>query len=236
MPPNDAVLVKWWPTTQSIDLVRGPIEHVADATKTEFRRFAGRSPITSAWKEFADLDGVFSAAPHFANVVTFIAVLPTRSDWVALWNNCFLCNGYESLCWCLTRNHGLTSVHWSAHDETTSFQAGSHFTHRRWHEGQSHERSVACIREDQRWIFGATGEPLPEEDITAYSARRNRDRLGESRVMDLLARLGAAPWTEAFYAVPGSPVLLLSRDLPPAATTRDRDAVLKPQLIAPAAP
>ena len=226
MPPNESILRGWWPTTQAIDLVRGPVERVADATETEFRRFAGDAPVATAWKEFADLNGVFSAAPHFANTVTFIAVLPTKSDWVALWNNSFLCDGYDSLCWCLTRNHGLTTVHWSAHDEPTTFQPGSQFTHRHWRGGQLDERSVACIREDRRWLFVETGEPLPEEETSAYSVRRKQDRLGERGIMGLLSRLGAAPWTEAFYSVPGRPVLLLSRELPPAATTRDRGTIL----------
>jgi hypothetical protein len=35
-----------------------------------------------------------------------------------LWNNSFLCDGYDSLCWCLTSHHDLTTIHW-AHAGTT---------------------------------------------------------------------------------------------------------------------
>ena len=229
MPPSDVILREWWPSTQSIDLVRGSVERVAAAVEIEFRRFAGSAPVNSDWKEFDTLDGVFSSPAYFTNVVTFIAVLPTKSDWVALWNNSFLCDGYDSLCWCLTRNHEMTTLHWSAHDDTTTFQPGSQLTHRRWHNGKVDERSVACIRQDRRWLFVESGEPIPEEDTQAYSARRKHERLGEASLMDLLLRLGAAPWTAAFYSVPGRPVFLLFRGLPPAAITRSRDAVLGPQ-------
>ena len=47
-----------------------------------------------------------------------------------------------------------------------------------------------------------SGEPLPEEDLPAYSARRKRDRLQEQGMLKLLDRLGARPWEDEFY-LPG---------------------------------
>lgn len=228
MPPANATLRKWWPTTQSIDLVKGPIRDVAEAVSTEFRRFSGDADIVGRWTAVPDLDAVFSSAPHFANVVTFIAVLPTCSEWVGLWNNSFLCDGYDALCWNLTRTYRHTTMHWSAHDDSTTFQPGVSFTHRAWRDGGVGARSVACIRQDRRWLFEQAGEPLPEEDVSSYLARRTQDRLDEVRLMKLLAKLGADPWSGSFYAVPAEPVFLLSRPLPPRATTRSRQDVLRP--------
>jgi hypothetical protein len=220
MPPRDSALKEWWPTTQSLDLVFGASDAVADAVATEFRRFAGDAKVTFERKEFADLNGVFLAAPHFSNVVTFVAILPTTSDWTVMWNNSFLCNGYDALCWCLTKHHDLTTIHWSAHDEWTTFQSGSQFTHRAKRDGQVVERSVACIQQDRKWIFAETGEPLEEEDTAAYLARKKRDRLNEPRIIGFLEKLGAKPWDASFYSFSHAPVFLLSRPLPPKATTK----------------
>jgi hypothetical protein len=46
------------------------------------------------------------------------------------------------------------------------------------------------------------GEPLPEEELPAYSARRKRDRLNEQGILKLLGRLGAWQWDDDFY-LPG---------------------------------
>src|SRR5262249_12907394 len=121
---------EWWPATQSLDLVEGPVKEVAAAVHAEVRRFLQLEIVSSAWKTFSGLDAAFGSASEFANVPTLYLVLPTRSKWSALWNNSFLCDGYDSLCYCLTKNHGLRTLHWSAHDQSTSFQPGAQFTHR----------------------------------------------------------------------------------------------------------
>src|SRR5262249_39280380 len=138
----------------------------------------------------------------FTNVPTVYFVLPTRSDWSVLWYNSFLCDGYDSLCWCLATNHALTTMHWRSSDEDAVFQAGSSFTFRRPSESRLSERSGYCGKNDERWEFHAVGEPLPEEHLQAYSARRKRDRLHEQGMLKLLERLGARPWQDEFY-LPG---------------------------------
>jgi hypothetical protein len=211
---------KWWPTTQSLDLVEGPLDAVATAVETEVRRFLGGEAVVAAWESFADLDAAFRAAAEFANVPTFYLVLPSRSRWTVLWNNSFLCDGYDSLCWCLTQNHGLTTVHWSAHDEWTTFQSGASFHYRRMEGATMLERSVSASQEDKRWIFFEDGTPLPEEDLAAYGAKRKRDRFNETLMSRLLLRLGASPWSEDFYALPEQPSFVVRRPRPPASVLR----------------
>lgn len=221
------VIQKWWPTTQSLDLVEGSTRDVAAALETELRRFLAGEPVAGDWKHGLTLDQAFREADDFANVPTVFLVLPTRSRWSVLWNNSFLSNGYDSLCHCLTLRHGLTSVHWSAHDVTTTFQAGATFCHRRLAAGAVHERTVAIAREDARWSFFQSGEPLPEEAVEDYSARRVRDRLDEHGMTRLLGRLGAHPWQDDFYALGEQPVFVARRTHPPATVSRkSRDRVL----------
>jgi hypothetical protein len=157
--------------------------------------------VTCTWDRLPTLDAAFREAPHFTNVPTFLLVLPTRSRWVALWNNSYLCDGYDSLCSNLTARHRLTTLHWGAHDSSTSSQPGAFFTHRKWMDSGVQERAVYVAVNDGRWSFGQSGEPLPEEDLALYSARRKADRLNERRVSELLKRLGADPWDEEFYAI-----------------------------------
>jgi hypothetical protein len=84
------------------------------------------------------------------------------------------------------------------------------------------ERSVHAGQEDTRWTFDASGEPLPEEDVASYRARRKRDRLNETVVIQLLGRLGASPWSEEFYALPEQRSFVLRRPEAPATVIRRR--------------
>ena len=201
MPIRSDVIQRWWPTTQSLDLVLGATDAVAAAAEAEIRRFVDGARVVASWERFPDLESAFRAAPHFTNSPSVFLVLPTRSPWTVLWNNSFLCDGYDSLCWNLTTRHGFRTLHWEAHDEQTTMQPGASFTHRAMRDDALIERSVYAAQEDTRWLFHAVGEPLPEEDQAAYAARRKRDRLNESAMVQLLARLGAHPWAEDFYAL-----------------------------------
>jgi hypothetical protein len=227
MPPERSTLRSWWPTTQSLDLVYGDIAAVAAALEVEFARFAESENIRTGWHRFGTLEAAFQSAPIFTNVVTHIVALPTRSNWVVLWNNSFLCSGYDSLCWCLTTRHKFRTLHWSAHDEWTTFQSGASFTHRQFDGASVVERSVASTQEDKRWIFHESGPLLPEEESADYTARKRRDRLNEKTLTALLERLGAEPWSDAFYDLEGKDAFVLSRPVPPKAISRTADQVIK---------
>jgi hypothetical protein len=217
---------KWWPTTQALDLVEGSLEAVAAAVHAEVARFTATEPIESSFESFENLDVAFEAAPDFANVPTFYLVLPSHSKWSVLWNNSFLCDGYDSLCHCLTKNHRLTTVHWSAHDEWTTFQSGAQFLYRRADGSNVIERTVQAAQTDDRWDFFQIGQPLPEEDTQLYTARRKRDRLNEEYLLQLLTRLGASPWSESFYALPGRCFVIRRSAAPAKIIKRRREDVL----------
>ena len=219
---RSGAIQRWWPTTQSLDLVVGGVQEVGAAVETEVKRFIEGERLVTSWNSYPSLDAAFRAAPEFANVPTFYLALPSRSRWTVLWNNSFLCDGYDSLCWCLTMKHGLTTMHWSAHDEWTTVQSGAGFTHRRWDGSKIIERTVHAAQEDRRWTFHESGEPLLEEDLSSYRAKRKRDRLNESAIVQLLDRLGAAPWSEDFYALPEQRCFVAHRPEAPATVIRRR--------------
>lgn len=227
MPPADPTIRKWWPTTQSLDLVEGSVREVGEAVQAELSRYVTGDRIVAGWFQFPDLNTAFSSAPDFENVPTHILVLPTRSKWSVLWYNTFLCNGYDSLCWNLASNYRFTTVHWSAHDELTTFQSGTHFIHRRHDGAEVIERTVQATQQDKRWHFYAIGRPLEEENVVEYDAKRKRDRLNERSLLSLLGRLGAKPWSEDFYAFPEQETFVIRRQsVSPSAARRSRDEVL----------
>lgn len=227
MPPTDPSLRAWWPTTQSLDLIKAPIEDAAAAVDAELTRILNNSALSRNWREVRSLDQVFSGAPTFTNVPTYFALLSSRSPWTVMWNNSFLCDGYSSLCWCITAHQGLPTLHWSSHDDWTTFQSGSIFQHCRKDGDEVAKRHVQAAQEDSRWTFFQSGEPLPEEDVPGYEARKKSDRLNETRVMELLNRLGARPWREDFYDLPGRIFVMERLDMPSTISRRSRDDVLK---------
>ena len=215
-----SAIASCWPSTQSLDLVQASAEVTAHAVKNELCRFLGAEPIEGRWVAAASIDQAIKSCAEFTNVPTYFLVLPTKSRWSVLWNNSFLCDGYDSLCHCLTKNHGLTTLHWSAHDQDTTFQSGAAFAYRMSINGAVTERSVYCGREDDRWTFHEVGAPLPEEDLLAYGSRRKRDRLNEGVLLSFIERLGAKPWDETFYDLPSQQCYVLQRTSYPQAITR----------------
>ena len=209
-----------------IGLSGSSVREVGEAVQAEITRYVTGDRIVAGWFQFPDLNA-FSSAPDFENVPTFILVLPTRSRWSVLWYNTFLCNGYNSLCANLTSNYRLTTVHWSAHDERTTFQSGARFIHRRRDGTEVIKRTVQAAQQDKRWHFYAIGQPLEQESLAQYDAKRKRDRLNEQSLLSLLGRLGAEPWSEDFYALPEEETFVVRRQsVSPSATRRSREEVL----------
>lgn len=222
----DKTLRAWWPTTRSMDLVEATIAHAADSVSATMSRIAESKPISKTWHSVADLNAAFELVEHFDNVASTIILLPTASKWTVMWNNSFLCDGFDMFCRYLTTHHHLTTLHWHASDQWTTFQSGSMFHYRMYSPSALVERRVQAAQSDNRWHLFEQGEPLAEEDIEGYKVRRKRDRLNEVRTMELLRRLGADPWNEAFYSLPGK-VCMISRPVPETALIRRREDVLK---------
>lgn len=227
MTPRSEVIQRWWPTTQSLDLVEGSAETVASAVHAEVSRFVAPERVIATCETYPNLDAAFSMVTEFDNVPTVYLILPTRSKWTVLWNNSFLCDGYDSLCYCLTLNHQLTTLHWSAHDTTTTFQARAHFCHRSANDAQMTERQVHVGVNDGNWSFFESGAPLSEEHIINYGARRKKDRLNEESLLQLLGRLGAMPWDEQFYSLPGECFVIRRTSPPVTVLRRSKDQVLR---------
>lgn len=203
-PPRDSDIEALWPSTQSLDMVTGDMGVVADAVYREIAHYTSavdRDPPRMRMFEFAGLREALSAVNESSNVPTTILLLPTLSDRVVLWNNSFLCDGWDALCANLTRRHGLETLHWSSHDEATTFQPGTTFVHRRPTGDGTVSRSVSVSVNDGRWSFFQSGAALAVEDISNYDRRKIKDRLNETQLMAMFARMALRPWAADFYDI-----------------------------------
>ena len=197
---GDRIFHDWFPLGVAIDLVEGDVSDVAEAVRTQIGRWTGRERLEESESSLTDWNSLFSSVDVFTNVPTKFFCIPTNSQWTVLWTNCFLCDGYDSLCLCLTKNHGLRTIHWKASDEPGVFQPGSNFCHRAISAGGNlEERTVHCSQQDSRWVFHEIGAALPEEDLSLYQARARRNRFNEEVSIELLGRLGAKPREQQFY-------------------------------------
>lgn len=198
---KDDVFEKWWPLTQATTLVRAPIDDVAQALEGEGDRATDTTAprFTSDWVSRNSIDEFFEHVEkqNFDGSLTF--ALPTTGAWTIVWNNSRFCTP-EHLGHRLTKFQQLETIGFYATDQKSTQSAGTHFTHNKpGPDGENIVRDVYCCSQGSRWHFEQRGEPLPEEDVASYSARRKRDRMNEAALMALLERLGVHPWREETY-------------------------------------
>lgn len=197
---GDPVFTKWFPLGRSMDLVEATPTVTAEAVLTQLCRFLEPEPLTVSEVSFRNLDSLFGSIDSFTNVPTRFLCLPTHSAWTAIYYNSFLCDGYDSLCHCLSHFHDLRTIHWESADETAIAQPGTILIHRQPCDGEPvRERTVSCTQQDRHWTFYESGPPLKEEDIMLYSQRIKSRRFNEEVSLALLAHMGAHPREESFY-------------------------------------
>lgn len=208
---GDPVFQDWFPLGVSIDLVEGDVSEVANAVRAQVGRWTGRERLEQSESSHTDWNSLFGSVDVFTNVPTKFFCIATNSQWTALWTNSFLCDGYDSLCHNLTKNHGFRTIHWKASDEAGIFQPGCRFCHRVISSGgEIMERTVHCSQQDSRWEFHEIGPVLTEEDPSLYQARVKKLRFNEDASIELLGRLGAEPREEKFYDF-SRPVRMIER-------------------------
>jgi hypothetical protein len=97
-----------------------------------------------------------------------------------------LTDGWQSLCHMLGTKEGLRTLRVRASTAREEWPVVDF----EYYRGGLSCRYVRAMRDDPRWEFFQTGQPLDEENLERYSARRIRDRLTEQDVADIAAKLG----------------------------------------------
>jgi hypothetical protein len=75
-----------------------------------------------------------------------------------------------------------------------------------------YRRSVCAANDGGRWIFEASGEPYPFEELDKYELGRKRDRFTREMLIRYLEHFSLRPFEDEFYVVDAErPALLLQR-------------------------
>lgn len=212
---------RYWPFLMSFDLVRASKATALECVMRQISRFTDGDPLTTLDFRFESLSQVFVHPGDYASVPTALYVLPTRTPWSVIWTNTFHCNGYDSLCHCVSLFDRLETLHFSSCDEDAFYQAGTQLTHRvPKGEKEVESRTVQAFKDDSRWQWYAAGPEQPYENAKNYTSRRKRDRLNEAILADYLRDLGCDPRDEEVYDRVQA-VTCIVRENPPSTITRE---------------
>ena len=115
---------KLWPLTQSFELVKGNAADVAQAVYNEIFRYTNESGIVLEEFKASSLGDIILSETILTNIPTKICIMPSKTLWSIIWVNSFLCDGYDSLSYNLTRLYKFDTFRFSSHDALTTFLPG----------------------------------------------------------------------------------------------------------------
>ena len=180
---------KYWPFYIGFDLVLADVEQTADAVENELNRFFNNQ-VTRESIKLKTLADVFSKPNAYTSFPTEFFVVPTKSPWTLLWCNTFHCNGYDSLCYCITQHSQLETIHYTSCDHDAFYQAGSQWHHR---VDCGTERVISAIRNDTKWDWFSNGELQSYENEKYYENRIIKKRFNNHIVNEYLDEIGFNP-------------------------------------------
>ncbi|QWL25631.1 hypothetical protein [Rathayibacter toxicus] len=195
------------PVTSTIGFVNAPIERVAEA----YRAWLSSSPgidFAFSWVEGGLREAVWSLEPVVSGGSTKDLYVQTAdSEWTAFFDNGGLGGGPLSGVSALGKRLGVRSLYISSKPAPSSQLSGS----RRLVifepdpiPGAEITRLVPAIEliKDGRWSLDLSGDPLPFEDLEAYTRRRVAERFTPDMLNDYCAALGLRPFDDDFYPGP----------------------------------
>ena len=209
---QQSTVAAWWPVTHDIGLIRADLHSVAHMRATQYRDAGTPVPQTQVT---GPLDTCLAAlAP--------LSIPPTREMFCAATHGwtVFLQNGARGSdpflpMWQLSRALGVTALRACVTPPGAASAAvilEVYDTPQAGGDANGHRRAIAAARDGGRWVFHATGAPLPGEDPAWFRARRISDRFTSAHLGAVLAALGAPPVTDATLAPQGQTrAVMLSR-------------------------
>jgi hypothetical protein len=193
---------KLLPLTQSYELVCGKTDDIAKNIFLEVKKYSkGNSEISLIQNKMDNPHEIIYRNNNIlTNIPTKIFVFPTITEWAIIWNNSFLCDGWDSLSYNLTRLYKYKTLHFNSHDTKTTFLPSSCFHYRFWNGNDIQERYVwTGVNDNNKWEFIEKGTVCDFEDIKNYKNKIIKNRLNEKIIAELLGEIGVNPWEEKYY-------------------------------------
>jgi hypothetical protein len=189
----------WYPLGCSLDLVEGEPKSVAQTILKEVSRFNHGEKYEINEFKINILDDVFKKETEFGVSPFNFYVIPTKTKWSILWNNDLRCEGYDSLCSCLTKFFGFTTISWYSNEPFDKEHPANLFTYRMKKQEALEERVIYTIFDGKEWTFFQQGKMLPFEDNSWFKCRKKKDRFNQEKLFFILNKLNAQPWDYNFY-------------------------------------
>jgi hypothetical protein len=150
--------------------------------------------------------------------------VPTKSDWVAYFNNPWRGTDADGLVsYLATKIHCqallVTAVPDSMEDKTglpyKTYGATVLEIHGpEYIDWQNTLRAISVMNDGGQWTFYNKGTPLPFEDTKRYEARRIQDRFTFEMLQEYLQALGLLPFEESFYMPSAHCAILIEKKGP----------------------
>jgi len=166
----------------------------------------------------SSLEGALSTLPPLSVEMKRQLLVPTTGEWTAYFASGIQGSDPSRLMSSLAMELGVIAMRVCSTPSTQRFPATIWEVYAPEALGGSpplgYRRSIAAANDGGRWVFEQSGEPFPFEDLSAYQAKRKRDRFNRELLQSYLREFQLDPFNESFYAISrSSPALLLARTL-----------------------
>lgn len=209
------LLGAWAPITRAVGLIKAPPQVALDAIRT------WKTPLVAEYGATVEVEtrtgrieeGLRALLPLQSPQPDRYLVLPTANpDWTAVYDNDK--NGTEphSLVFSMWDLFGLEAIEVIdvPHTIDTARDRGRYGCTAFVSWGPAGERWIRVMY-DGKWGFTNVGDPLPFEDVAAYSRPRVRDRFTRELLTSYMDALGLNPFESQFYCPDGRFTLLRER-------------------------
>jgi hypothetical protein len=206
---------KWHPVTHDAGFIQADASTVSAALQDWHRVI----PIEYRTHEVSDsLENAFAALPPLSPGYGRHLLVPTSAGWAGYFQNGISGSdpfpvmntlamklGVQALRVCRTPDgFRYPAVIWEVYAPP---ELGG--------DSRGHRRSVACVRDGNRWVFQSSGAPLSFENLDLYELPRKRDRFPATALVEYLGAMGVRPFEDEFYTVSNTtPAIILERTPP----------------------
>ena len=196
------ILTKWHPVTHDFGLIQAPMEQVL-ADFLSWHNSIGmeysRSEITSS------LNGALESLLPLAHGKMRRLFVPTRSDWVAVFQNGIQGSDPFPAMSYLAEKMNVLAMRVCCTHENAQYPATMWEVYAPVSRGGipplGYRRSIAAANDGGRWIFEESGERYPFELPERYSLARKRDRFTTEMLGDYLKEFGVELFSDDYLCV-----------------------------------
>lgn len=208
-----SLVEKWHPVTSDFGLIRAPLQRVV----SEYENWRGSDGTTHVRAETASslADALESLLPLAMSKMRRLFV-PTRSDWVAFFQNGIQGSDPFPAMSYLATQMGVLAMRVCCTPESAKYPATIWEVYAPESLGGcpplGYRRSIAAANDGGRWVFSESGERYPFEHIERYTERRKQDRFSPEMLRNYLRHFGIELFTDEFLHLDaGSPAVRLQQ-------------------------